>query len=738
MSCSNLLALVPDAPDPCNSLNFIEYLQSLRDDMVGYWDDVLLKNINNSAKNLVVWREVILEFYLRSGEVAQSMRGELVRRGLPHITIEKPKNAWGYREDTTPTSILYRVVSPAGSAEENDLGSTGSSVQGAEKEAIDPPSISSSRKPPGAYAVRNRGSNPPFKGSTSRDASSSAASIKEREEPAISKPSPDYMMGPTHGRIIRVTDPIAASQGRVIFRWIPDPTAMLTKTVKAKTKPYQRKVPPAPKFLADQLEEEHDAQLRGPLMRLQHLVEVKMQADRNPTLSMLKEEATEIGILLKQIIETLEKANMTKYSKIKKNVLAYYESYTEACRLLQDVADVWIDAEHKFGEHIDLEKFEDTLTLLKVIKNDVMISVSRQMSFEMENLLQRMQEYVNLGEPHSRATLPSSASAKHLSPIDQNLKSFPERAPAASTMEEFFIPPEGFQEKRSIEIIGECFLNTLENLKKYRDDTKKQTTNFEHLMEPKVVLEQELQDLRRHLRDSGTAKMWSRLLTKYKSEEDPETSDVNSVTTEVHVELDTVIQDMLAVNYVFRALKKVLLGKKQSYKPNDKTFHDLAWLVSEKLRAALEKARLRQIDRLTGFLKSRATADIISGNRASFASMGLIEEAVHGQPDAMRWIKQQAGILSNMLEFDGINLSHEQAASHLKIMLQQLLDSTESISNRPYALLLNHHVSESVLGIAQHNHDPNVISSNNSEIFLHARVDKDVRVNPTGDSWRKN
>jgi hypothetical protein len=320
--------------------------------------------------------------------------------------------------------------------------------------------------------------------------SKTAKTQKEREEPAISKPSPDYMMGPTHGRIIRVTDPIAASQGRVIFRWIPDPTAMLTKTVKAKTKPYQRKVPPAPKFLADQLEEEHDAQLRGPLMRLQHLVEVKMQADRNPTLSMLKEEATEIGILLKQIIETLEKANMTKYSKIKKNVLvsvyyittpnshflvfvtyhfdlahisvnvfqsckqAYYESYTEACRLLQDVADVWIDAEHKFGEHIDLEKFEDTLTLLKVIKNDVMISVSRQMSFEMENLLQRMQEYVNLGEPHSRATLPSSASAKHLSPIDQNLKSFPERAPAASTMEEFFIPPEGFQEKRSIELIG--------------------------------------------------------------------------------------------------------------------------------------------------------------------------------------------------------------------------------------------------------------------------------------------
>jgi hypothetical protein len=65
---------------------------------------------------------------------------------------------------------------------------------------------------------------------------------------------------------------------------------------------------------------------------------------------------------------------------------------------------------------------------------------------------------------------------------------------------------------------AKSFLNTLGNLKQCRDAMKKDATNVERVEEQRHVLENELQNLRWKLSESGAAKIWSELLTREKFE----------------------------------------------------------------------------------------------------------------------------------------------------------------------------------------------------------------------------
>ncbi|KAH9441293.1 hypothetical protein KEM48_009205 [Puccinia striiformis f. sp. tritici PST-130] len=694
--CSGLLGLVGDAPDPCISLTFREYLEVLRIDesscsvqsgcslttnensMVGFSDNHFLEDVGSSADNLSIWQKSINEFHPSEG--AHHVK-KLARRALPPIVVEKSKNVWRSREDATPRSILDRaLLSPVGSAQDHE-------EKHRSHEPLSPPFPRTFEIGSGSHTHDNH-----FDSFNSMSDSSSNPTFSDDEGPASTNFTPDYSMGASHGRIIRASDPIAASEKRAVFNWIPDPHALRILVGGAKTKYYQRRAPVVPSPEVDQMEAQSDAQLREPLFRLQHLVEIKLQKNRAITFDLLKEEAIEINSLLAQLVQIIETLTLTKYSRIKKYILAYHESYSEACRLLQEVTDVCMNVANnldRLGEHVDLHNFDDTLDLMGVVRQDVVELVSQRMALEMKDLLRRMEDRVDLSMSHLGATqspFESDPQSLPIGPQSFPTNTNPERGPSASESQESFrdethTPSGGPRVMRSIENVaddGQSFLKTLENLKKSQDALKKDSGNFQRMEEHRYVLEKELQDVRRQLSQSGTAKIWADFWTKEKIEDQK-------------VELDTVIQDMFASNYLIRALQIVFLGRKLSYNHNDKTYHDLAWVLSDGLKAALEKASVRQMDRLADVLESSTTATLMSVNRASLANFeALVKMLAHTQPDGMRWIQLQGHTLAEILKLRGPNFSHEEAVWHLKEQLSQVAHSAVPDASVPYAVLLNY------------------------------------------------
>jgi hypothetical protein len=128
-------------------------------------------------------------------------------------------------------------------------------------------------------------------------------------------------MRTTYGKLVRSADPNAASEGKSVFDWIPEPNGMQLLRGDKKTKVYQRKAPLVPSPIFDELETKWDAQLRGPLLRLQRLVEIKLQPNRYTTVDLMKEEAIEIQSILTLLVQILEQPKLIKYFKIKDNVL---------------------------------------------------------------------------------------------------------------------------------------------------------------------------------------------------------------------------------------------------------------------------------------------------------------------------------------------------------------------------------------------------------------------------------
>ncbi|KAA1067840.1 hypothetical protein PGT21_018441 [Puccinia graminis f. sp. tritici] len=699
LGCSNLLHSVFDAPDPCKSLTFREYLEALKvnesscsvesgcslrideNSKAGFWDKRFLKDVKNSAKSFSVWRKAILEFQLSEGP--PSIKGKLVKRSfLSPIQVEKSKNVWRHREDATPKSILDRgIVSPAGSTYDPEEKQTDPSHE--------PPSMRTFWIGSGSHSNN-------FEDSSTMSDASSQSDFSDEEGPASTHFSPDHLMRTTHGKLVRSTDPNAASEGKSVFDWIPEPNGMQLLRGGKKTKVYQRKAPLVPSPIFDEMETKWDTQLRGPLLRLQHLVEIKLQPNRYTTVDLMKEEAIEIQSILNSLVQILEQPKLIKYFKIKDNVLAYHESYAEGCRLLQEVADVWINVRNNLDRlevHVNLKRFGDTLEFLDAIRGDVLDMVSQRMALEMKNLLREVENYVDLDGPHlAHPPSPLNSDPQPL-PVDPKYLLFnthpgPEQVPSASQNQHLssdinFTPPVMPQVMRSIEDIADSaksFLNTLGNLKECRDAMKKDATNVERVEEQRHVLENELQNLRWKLSESGTAKIWSELLTREKFEAKK-------------VELDTVIQDMFAANYLIRAFQTVYLGRKVSYSHNNKTYHDLAWVISEGLKAALKRASARQMDGLADILKSSTTTHIMSINDASLVNVNaLITRFEDAPPDGMSWIKLQGKKLAEILKFHEVNLSHKRAVSNIKSQLKEVRDSLHSESSIPYGVLLDYQI----------------------------------------------
>lgn len=95
----------------------------------------------------------------------------------------------------------------------------------------------------------------------------------------------------------------------------------------------------------------------------------------------------------------------------------------------------------------------------------------------------------------------------------------------------------------------ENFLNTIENLKKSLEALKKDSTSLKYLEEQHDTLEKELLDLRRHLRERATAKVWSRLLAEESTRHEP----VSLVTLDDERQDSIDIDENESVNFVGEA-----------------------------------------------------------------------------------------------------------------------------------------------------------------------------------------
>ncbi|KAI9614246.1 hypothetical protein H4Q26_009389 [Puccinia striiformis f. sp. tritici PST-130] len=279
--CSGLLGLVGDAPDPCISLTFREYLEVLRIDesscsvqsgcslttnensMVGFSDNHFLEDVGSSADNLSIWQKSINEFHPSEG--AHHVK-KLARRALPPIVVEKSKNVWRSREDATPRSILDRaLLSPVGSAQDHEEKHRSHNLYRLHSREL-------LRLVVAVILMTTI-----FDSFNSMSDSSSNPTFSDDEGPASTNFTPDYSMGASLGRIIRASDPIAASEKRAVFNWIPDPHALRILVGGAKTNTTSGELPWFRHPEVDQMEAQSDAQLREPLFRLQHLVEIKLQ-----------------------------------------------------------------------------------------------------------------------------------------------------------------------------------------------------------------------------------------------------------------------------------------------------------------------------------------------------------------------------------------------------------------------------------------------------------------------------
>ncbi|OAV87255.1 hypothetical protein PTTG_29510 [Puccinia triticina 1-1 BBBD Race 1] len=510
----------------------------------------------------------------------------------------------------------------------------------------------------------------------------------------IKPSSKHFLLGTTHGKLIPATGPNAGSKERAVFDWIREPNVIRVVREGKGTKRYVRKAPVVPSPIVDEMEAKHDAQLRGPLVRLQHLVEEKLQADNGAPvdLNLLKEEAVEIESTLNLLVQMLQEPKLIKYSRIKDKVMAYRESYVEGCRLLQEITDAWISVSNRLDrleENVDLSRFEDTLNLFEIVREEVVKVGSQRMAHQIKDMLEGVENYVALdgsrSELYSSPVEDSSPQSLPIIPQSSPFNGQPHEVPSNLhsehvSREDNFTPPQVPQVIRSIEGIDErakSFLRTLGKLKECRDALTNGATDYSHVGQHRQVLEKELQELRRHLSESGTAKIWSEFLTTEKIQNKND-------------RLDTNIQDMFAANWLIRNFQNVYLGRKVSYSHHDKTYHDVAWFISNKLRAVIESASARQMDRLSSILDSKTTKTIISSHEANLANVNaVIRQFARAPEDSMEWIKLQGRMLDEILQLNHEdNLSHEQSVLLLKSHLKEVRTSILLESRKPHVLVL--------------------------------------------------